>query len=345
MSERRDAAMDASKGIAILAVGLIHAVEIFERTDPNWATGRYVDHLARFAVPFFMAALGVGTVRRYLGRVDWLAFWRRRLRRLVLPFLLWGGIYELAGLAVPGAPFGIVGRLFTGYSAGHLYFVPGYVSLLLMLPVLRLVLRGDGVRASAIALMAIAAHVALLRHIELSGLDRAPTDPLVRLYLFTEARLPLHWFGFFFAGALLALQEERLKGLLRRFGRPLTWALPIWLTLHALAGRHATQEVTWDWFWLTPFFLFAALSAWLVCLAAWPLIRGRRPADVLQWLGRNSYGVYLSHVLCLWGIQGALGDDAAQPAWVAVAWLAALAGGAVYVPLHAWLFDGVGVRR
>ena len=210
---------------------------------------------------------------------------------------------------------------------------------------LRLVLRGDRVRASAIALMAVAAHVALLRHMELSGLDRAPTDPLVRLYLFTEARLPLHWFGFFFAGALLALQEERLKGLLRRFGRPLTWALPIWLTLHALTARHATEGVSWDWFWVTPFFLFGALSAWLVCLAAWPLIRGRRPADGLQWLGRNSYGVYLSHVLCLWGIQGALGDGAAEPVWVAVAWLAALAGGAMYVPLHARLFDGRGFGR
>mgnify|MGYP002633344641 CR=1 FL=1 len=344
MSERRDIAMDAFKGVAILAVGLIHAVEIFQRGDPNWPAGRYVDHLARFAVPFFMAVLGMLTVRRYLGRVDWLVFWRRRLRSLVLPFLLWGGIYELAGLAVPEAPFGPLGRMLTGYSAGHLYFVPGYLSLLLILPLLRVVLRGDRTRASALALMAVAAHIVLLRHIELSGLDREPTDPLVRLYLFTEARLPLHWFGCFFAGALLALQEERLSALLRRHGRLLTWGLPLWLTLHALVGQHATEGVAWDWFWVTPYFLFGAMSAWIICVAAWPLVRGRALAGPLQWLGRNSYAVYLSHVLCLWWIQGALGDAAERPGLVAFAWVAALAGGVVYAPLHARLFEGRGIR-
>lgn len=348
----RDRALDAAKGLAILAVIVIHTVELAPRGQPIDAPfftlhqlGRVADHLCRFAVPWFMAVLGLLTVRRHLGPIDARSFVCSRARRLILPFLLWSLVYEALALAPPDVPASPVTRVLLGYAAPHLYFVPAYVGWLLLLPALRPLLR-DRDRRVSVAALAIAAHLLLLQRVAGSGLSVEQGDPLIRFYLWSEARLPLHWLAFFFAGVLLETFRAPIASWFSGVG-PARWPLALlgaaaWfgLALHALNGR-------WDWFWLTPQMAFLALAAALTAGLVWPALRDGMAGAALTWLGQRSYPVYLAHVLGLAAldalVDGALAETVAG---LTALWAIALAFGLLWSWPHAWLFDGrSGVRR
>ena len=343
--DRRDRGLDAAKGFAILAVVVIHAVELARRGVPMdgpavtlHQLARIADHLCRFAVPWFMAVLGVLTVRRHLGALDVATFVRSRWRRIVLPFLLWSLAYEAFAAAPPGAPASPVVRVLLGYSAPHLYFVPAYLGWLLVLPVLRPLLRDRDRRVSAAAL-AIGAHLLLLQHVAGSGFSVERGDPLVRFYLWSEARLPLHWLAFFFAGVLLETFRAPIASAVRSLGparwpaaalSALTW---LGLSLHALDGA-------WDWFWLTPQMAFVALAAALTVRLLWPSMAAGAVAGALAWLGRRSYPVFLAHVLALVALSRARGLDVGDsPQSLVLAWACALAFGVLWSWPHAVIFD------
>lgn len=130
--KKRLLGIDLIRGIAAYAVILVHS------GDETW--GIPVDNLAisfrllfYFAVPFFLAASFYFMVRKPNIGFS-LDFWKSRLERIIMPYLVWSGIYLILRLIVfyrsneinrlnqlIQDPLSIV---FFGGASYHLYFLP-----------------------------------------------------------------------------------------------------------------------------------------------------------------------------------------------------------------------------
>lgn len=132
---------------------VVHACEAFyfndvgetcfrSLADARWAVG--IDSACRAAVPLFVIASSflLFPVRRGTGD-----FFRRRLVRVVLPFLIWSGVYIVwnalsseANLAAAGVAIGRnLARLLFNFpmtTGGHMWFVPMLLGLYLLMPLL-----------------------------------------------------------------------------------------------------------------------------------------------------------------------------------------------------------------
>lgn len=155
MDEKRVVFLDWLRVIACFMVMVVHACEAFyfndagetcfrSLADARWTVG--IDSACRAAVPLFVIASSflLFPVRRGTGD-----FFRRRLVRVGVPFLVWSGVYIVwnalsfkSGLACDG---GAIAQNFARFlfnfpmtTGGHMWFVPMLFGLYLLMPLLSL---------------------------------------------------------------------------------------------------------------------------------------------------------------------------------------------------------------
>lgn len=255
---------------------------------PVWWICDVLNSAARMGVPLFFMLSGALLLsdRRTL---DPLPFYRRRLLRILPPFLCWDLIYFLEGVWLQGLDLSPA-RFFTELltlrgSKYHLWFVYKIVSIYLLLPFLKYIV--DHCRRRDVWLLL---GVVLLQP---SVLPLAGLLSGIRLDLFgapVDGRV-----GFFLLGWLLFSETPPPRARKLLYGAGIAAFL---LNVFGNAALSAPGQVhLWfnDGCALTHF-----LTAGAVFLAAkervW--ISGR-PAALCRRLSQWSYGVYLSHVLFL----------------------------------------------
>lgn len=92
--------------------------------------------LLRFGRSLFIFATGMLLFYWYKHhQVDWTAFWKKRWKRIIIPYMIWTAIYTVFQLqtidpAVVVPAF--AHSLFTGSSFYHLYYIPLYLQLNLL---------------------------------------------------------------------------------------------------------------------------------------------------------------------------------------------------------------------
>lgn len=135
--------IDAARIAAILAVISIHVVSplVTNRSLPeSWWFGNVVDSVARWSVPVFVMLSGALLLHSSLAD-DPLAFYRRRLSRILPPLIAWTVIYLVRGSVTLDQA---VSYVLAGRPSFHLYFLYLLVGLYLVAPFLRpLVARTD----------------------------------------------------------------------------------------------------------------------------------------------------------------------------------------------------------
>ncbi len=326
------------RGLALCGVIAIHLCARIPHADPLFATGRVVDHLGRFGVPLFLGvfgwAVGRAASRGPLGPA-WL--WGR-LRAVGPAYLAWALLYAAVapldgqGQSLWEGRLGWSARLGLaafGYGAEQLYYMTAYFGLLLVAPLVGSALAAVGGRAAlAAALVALVANAALLAEVQAAVRAGGPPTGLAQLLLHTEARTPLHWFGFFIAGA--GIGRYLARGGVLPMAR--WWWLPFGLCAHGWVALRPPAPA-FDDFWASPALVTGGL-AFLVWGPA--LARLLTPTALGGWLGRfgaDSLPTYLGHVLWLrlgwWAAEGA-----ATVPRLAVALVAVCAGNWAYGRLH-----------
>ena len=120
---RKDPKIQMLRGLAIMAVVLIHSC-------PGGMGQVLIRPFLNFCVPMFFFLSGHLTC---LDRGDWLAFFRKRITRVLVPYVLWSIIYTLMD---GGGLWRLFSDLLTTNAAPQLYFVAVYIQFVLLTPLL-----------------------------------------------------------------------------------------------------------------------------------------------------------------------------------------------------------------
>ncbi len=128
----RDPLYDIFKGIAILCVILIHTVDFF-RDYPMGSDGTFgiflLNNLARFAIPVFVISSGI--LLSPLKKGDLLGFYRRKIVRIVVPYVLCTVLFVYVRT---GSFDGFWNFLVTGTTLVPYYFIIMLFQLYLIYP-------------------------------------------------------------------------------------------------------------------------------------------------------------------------------------------------------------------
>ena len=132
--------LDFARVTAMFAVLIIHATSTFLSADSHFtllgsSIPFWLNQAARFAVPLFFLLSGLSlSVSRQ--QTSFLAFDKKHLVKIGVPYLLWSLLYGLwfhRPLTLPRFLSGLI----TGNLAPHLYFVVVLLQLYLLFPLLR----------------------------------------------------------------------------------------------------------------------------------------------------------------------------------------------------------------
>jgi surface polysaccharide O-acyltransferase-like enzyme len=300
---------DALRALAAVAVVVVHTCHWpLQSSGADLRTWAWVDLASRFCVPAFVVLSGL-----LLGLRDGAgerpgAFLRRRLRRTLLPFLVWAPVYCAAGLWITGdiTGDGVGGWLLGG--AGHLYF-------LLLVPQLYLAYlvwprRLEPALWLAAGAMAVQLALGVLR---LAG----PMPPdLDRLALWHGYELLPFWIGYFAVGVAAGrlLARRRDAGDHPRAALACLAAVPAALALLVASPvtrlRHGEFAQGTGAF-LRPLLVPVVLALTGAALLGAPALLRRLPrlGGPVRAVSRDSLGVYILHPL----IAFELGDDLLKP--------------------------------
>ena len=325
MKEDRVVFLDWLRVIACFMVMTIHSAEPFylggeapnitsiaSRWDMLWIT--LTECLCRVCVPLFVMTSSylLFPVRRSTGD-----FFRRRLVRVVLPFVVWAAAYVWAA-------GGEWGRLVFNFpdEGGHLWFVPMLVGLYLLMPLLSPWAEKVSERELRgwLAVWLFTTFFPFLR-----GLwGRLYGEPSFGAVPYLYGECPWNMFGAFhyvsgFIGYMLLGLWFRKFAAERSWKRTLARALPLWMAGVAIIGL--------PFFFYTDQFPFSApyshavkmemsieycsLGVALTTIAAFMVMRklnlgGIFYRRVVRPVSEASYGMYLLHMFILTPVSAAL---------------------------------------
>lgn len=296
------------RGVAILAVVLVHLMSIFPSTmyvqEPWWGLFLGLNQWSRFSVPLFLALSGYGLARKY-AEVP-VRPWRllkSRVAKLIPQYLVWSMVLIiLFGLIGPWSGFSLNwwrGLLF-GSTDYHLYFIPLIIEFYLLYALLlRLVSR----RVLTVLLFgAVALQLALMYLIYRTAMGDFPSYYNYLMSDQMQYRLIFNWAGYFFLGLVLGRYD--LTKLART--KSLAWILIlvticslVWSTLESRQLLQQTgAELYSTGFLRLPVLVYATGVIVLSLVWGGPIIsRLGSLVKPMAVVGRYSYIIYLSHTL------------------------------------------------
>ena len=309
MNERaqRFPGIDAIKVAGIVTIVLIHAL------PPPWDPGatpleRWLHQVTRFGVPGFLLASGF----LYASGPADLATTRRRLRRILVPYLLASLLAQLWHLAHGStSPTGSLWKdLLFGSSFGPYYYVFVIAGLVALTPAIARLPRAALLAGTAALLFA-------QWWIEVGFWPQN---------FYWHLRNPLLWWAYFAVGWLLRGERARLHAWLAPRRAAVVAALAATVALLTWIGSESTglpRVAARTASWLDVYAILALVGAAAGFFAGAP--RGLRA------LSDATYAIYLYHLFFLYAAQELLG--ARGPGSVAVPFAAGLLGSLAVVAL------------
>ena len=269
------------RAIAIIAVVIIH-------TTPAGQWQVFCKPFINFAVATFIFLSG------YLTKADnenWLKFYIRRITRVLVPYIIWTVIYSIPDIQSSG-PSAMVKNLLCANATTTLYYIFVYIQFVLLTPLLGKLAKspyrqlGWLIAPLSVILfkyIPVFGNIQLGKHIELFWSDAC-----------------LGWFTFYYLGLILS---NRLTG--RRFKlRNLVFLYCASLLLQTAEG--------YLWFTADPagcgsqLKLSSILSSSIFMLIIHNVLENRTSrmrCRTLEIIGDYSFGIYLSHMMVLKGLE------------------------------------------
>ena len=334
---KREIWIDWMRVAACFMVILVHSTEpfylggdgslILNQADAFWSS--FFDSFVRACVPLFVVASSYLQFPLHYSAGE---FFRRRTVRVLIPFVVWLLVYAF----VWGEPASNLKSLLLNfnYSAGHLWFVYMLIGVYLLMPLLSPWAEKVGKKELQVYLgiWLFTTFIPLIR-------DWVSSDPLAFAYGPTgiprQALYPLwgeaSWNGYGLFYYMSGFIGYLLLGLyFRKFVGELSWsktlgiAIPAWLggfaitfggflrRVYETSGGNFPAEgiindaVYWETTWCNDTIGVALMTVAWILLFRKIKNEGCFYKKVLLPVSKASYGVYLSHILVLVPIGGAV---------------------------------------
>lgn len=334
---KREIWIDWMRVAACFMVILVHSTEpfylggegslILNQADAFWSS--FFDSFVRACVPLFVVASSYLQFPLHYSAGE---FFRRRTVRVLIPFVVWLLVYAF----VWGEPASNLKSLLLNfnYSAGHLWFVYMLIGVYLIMPLLSPWAEKVGKKELQVYLgiWLFTTFIPLIR-------DWVSSDPLAVAYGPTgiprQALYPLwgeaSWNGYGLFYYMSGFIGYLLLGLyFRKFVGELSWsktlgiAIPAWLggfaitfggflrRVYETSGGNFPAEgvindaVYWETTWCNDTIGVALMTVAWILLFRKIKNEGGFYKKVLLPVSKASYGVYLSHILLLVPIGGAV---------------------------------------
>lgn len=264
------------RGLAILAVVLIHcdttADRPFQTMDGTYYL--FVRNLYSFAVSglFFLSGMFVKPVLEK-------SFVSRRLKRLLIPYLLWTGFYMMFNLALGGryTAYNLVITLLTGKAAMPFYYTIVLSYFVVLTPLLRKAMERK-----------YAVWIVLLSTPFLVGVGY-----LVQYWTGSAGWIKLTpiWIAFYFSGMLVGSGRWKVK--IQRKTAVILWIAAYLVQVtgcYCLLMNTRLSDIAFSQWHITAY-LYAAATIFLFLAFA----KTEWTNSALAYIGDVSYGIYFVH--------------------------------------------------
>lgn len=304
MKQERKIELDVLRGLAIIAVVLIHSIDVVLRSSNSPFPGRNfyvaVDQLSRFCVPMFVAVSGFVLAKNYQEKLPIFSFFKKRIWRLIPPYLFYSflaySFLRLPTVFYQNEQFSVWQIIFLGKADFPYYFVPMIVQLYLLFPLLILLLKKKNVTLLVGALAFQAVTIAFFTFQNEIRKVWGPDFSDLNQYLFSGS-----WIFYFALGAFMAQLRNKIPLRLNKLFLTAAILGAVW----SVFDSFNMLDRGWGILTATRFTRFSVM-AYCSCLIVWilsnPEAIKRMPRIInasLSAIGRNSYQIYLIHMLVL----------------------------------------------
>lgn len=297
MSKVRISEIDILKGISIIAVLLIHttgsAVSELDKASVSYDVFAVLNRISQFAVPTFIFASAMLLMYNYGDGCDWRLFYRKRLKNVLLPYILWTalyGAYLFVAYHMPLKSILTVDNLFFGGMFYHLYFIVIIVQLYLLFPVLLHIYKFINKNIYTVVISIIVFQIAglmLFKHV------------IIKYYQ-NSGDLLLTYMSFVMAGMYVG---ENIRSIMANFGKKWLYSF-----LAASLAGYLFVDISLDVFSNKPvnvilyniyYYIFAIAAALFFLAVSSKILYHPVLNSMLIHTGKMSFGIYLSHPVFL----------------------------------------------
>lgn len=335
MKQTRLSYWDNWKGLAIIAVVAAHATGSafqFPEGSFNFNFGLGLRQVINFAVAMFFAMAGYFSAA---ANESPLAYYQKRIWRVLLPYIFWTAVYLLlkTPAVLPDANE-IVSAYIMGTGIGIGYFVIVLLQFVLMTPLL-LKIRQLKTHVFVIVMLTLLGQVFIYYFRTQQPESAFAQFPVSNLFFI--AWYPFYHFGLVAARYRHCLHLERIKpaiviaclavALFCSFAEGFWWVKNGFYKFGASQLQLSTFVYS---------FLLFVLAIILAGRQSWLCTTG-----VLTWLGRNSYPVYLLHLIFLSlarDVPGIGYVEDFQPFYILLTTFMATAGCAIFIVFFRGVF-------
>lgn len=276
--EGRNNMIQIFRAFAIIAVVMIH-------TTPAGEWQIYCRPFINFSVATFLFLSGYLTKAE---NINWYAFYKKRILRVIIPYIIWTTIYSLPSILNNGIE-SLIKNLITAKACATLYYIFVYIQFVLLTPILYKLAKSKyqfiGWIIAPISII-IFKYYWLLTGVEL--------NKYVALIWSDSC---LGWFTFYYLGLVLGNQiiEKRyqLKELFSSYAFSILLQFVEGYWWFSLGEANCGTQIKFT----------SLLTSSLFLLIIYTILQERNiniNNKVLRALGDYSFGIYLCHIMVMW---------------------------------------------
>lgn len=287
--------IDILRILSVVCVILIHtstkSLQIIGHDIQAAPFTLFINQFVRFSVPLFFFISGFVLELNYGNHTNAVTFYRKRLNRLLVPYIFWSFLYfvgfQLSHVWSIGER-NFIGALITGTSAYHLYFIPSLVLFYAFFPLLH---RYYTIITKGVVLVVIFMVEMILLHYDYY-IHLLHIDSFLRVAIFNV-------FIFLF-GMYAAHHDERIVAFTKKWKNPL---IILFIIVSAVVFAEA-----WHFYLKTENYLFI-YNQWrpsmlihcvlIIALLYTALQKTQRYMHIVKKLSALSLFVYFIHVVVL----------------------------------------------
>jgi len=287
-------------GLAIIGVVVIHTICVnSENNLVNFFNLNLIE-ISKYSVPFFIFISGLVLTYNYSDKkIHYLDFIKKRLNRILIPYVIWSCIYFTYRITINQENIGLIlaiKKIIIGSAYFHLYYVVLILQFYLAFPlILKFLMRFKKRQIELLALAFIFNLLIIsLYYYQFDFLD----ERIIR-------KISFFWIFYFMLGSIMGLNLDYYRNVLFKISLKYIGAL-FYVGLFALIFSYYSDGLLindTNVFWLRPQVL---IYASLCIMFAIKIIGELNPhnlkrpsARFLNELGGYSFGIYLSHMIIL----------------------------------------------